>query len=86
MLLSEERILTTHVGSLPRTQAVVDVVFGREEDEASHPADGDAVITGLTRTFAQSAREVNLVLDPKPEAVPFGIHMMVGTVNQRMGG
>ena len=39
---------------------------------------GDGMITGLTRTFAQSAREVNRVLDPKPDAVPFGIHMMIG--------
>jgi malate dehydrogenase (oxaloacetate-decarboxylating)(NADP+) len=39
---------------------------------------GDAMITGLTRTFAQTMREVNLVLDPKPGAVPFGIHMMIG--------
>ncbi|QKG71077.1 NADP-dependent malic enzyme [Erythrobacter mangrovi] len=39
---------------------------------------GDAMITGLTRTFAQTAREVNRVLDPKPGAVPFGIHMMIG--------
>ena len=39
---------------------------------------GDAMITGLTRPFAQTAKEVNLVLDPKPGAVPFGIHMMVG--------
>jgi malate dehydrogenase (oxaloacetate-decarboxylating)(NADP+) len=39
---------------------------------------GDAMISGLTRTFAQTAREVNRVLDPKPGAAPFGIHMMVG--------
>ena len=39
---------------------------------------GEGMITGMTRTFAQSAREVNLVLDPKPGAIPFGIHMMVG--------
>ena len=39
---------------------------------------GDAMISGLTRTFAQTAREVNLVLDPKPDALPFGIHMMIG--------
>ncbi|WP_128891643.1 NADP-dependent malic enzyme [Erythrobacter sp. HKB08] len=39
---------------------------------------GDAVISGLTRTFAQTAREINRVLDPKPGAVPFGIHMMIG--------
>ncbi len=39
---------------------------------------GDAMISGITRTFAQTAREVNRVLDPKPGAVPFGIHMMIG--------
>lgn len=39
---------------------------------------GDGMISGLTRTFAQTAREVNRVLDPKPGALPFGIHMMIG--------
>jgi malate dehydrogenase (oxaloacetate-decarboxylating)(NADP+) len=39
---------------------------------------GDGMISGMTRTFAQTAREVNLVLDPKPDAIPFGIHMMIG--------
>ena len=39
---------------------------------------GDGLITGLTRTFAQSAREVGRVLDAKPDALSFGIHMMIG--------
>ena len=39
---------------------------------------GDAMISGLTRTFAQTMREVSLVLDPKPGALPFGIHLMIG--------
>jgi malate dehydrogenase (oxaloacetate-decarboxylating)(NADP+) len=39
---------------------------------------GDALITGVTRTFAQSIREVSRVLDAKPGQVPFGIHMMIG--------
>ncbi|WP_427964243.1 NADP-dependent malic enzyme [Altererythrobacter sp.] len=39
---------------------------------------GDALITGLTRTFSQTVREVNLVLDAKPDAVPFGVHLMIG--------
>jgi 5-methyltetrahydropteroyltriglutamate--homocysteine methyltransferase len=34
MKLSTDRILTTHVGSLPRSQAVTDVVFGKEKSEA----------------------------------------------------
>jgi len=39
---------------------------------------GDGLITGLTRTFAQSAREIARVLDAKPGATPFGIHMVIG--------
>jgi malate dehydrogenase (oxaloacetate-decarboxylating)(NADP+) len=36
------------------------------------------MISGLTRTFAQTMREVRMVLDPKPGAVPFGLHLMIG--------
>ena len=39
---------------------------------------GDAMITGLTRPFAQTAKEVATVLDPKEGEVPFGIHLMIG--------
>jgi malate dehydrogenase (oxaloacetate-decarboxylating)(NADP+) len=39
---------------------------------------GDAMITGLTRPFAQSMKEVQQVLEPKQGEVPFGIHLMVG--------
>ena len=42
---------------------------------------GDGMISGLTRTFAQTAREVGRVLDHKPGAVPFGIHLMIGKNN-----
>ncbi|QZH76464.1 MAG: NADP-dependent malic enzyme [Erythrobacter sp.] len=40
--------------------------------------EGDAMITGLTRTYSQTAREIARVLDSKPGATPFGIHMIVG--------
>jgi 5-methyltetrahydropteroyltriglutamate--homocysteine methyltransferase len=33
MKISKERILTTHVGSLPRSQAVVDLIFAQEKGE-----------------------------------------------------
>ena len=32
MRRSTDRILTTHVGSLPRSEAVTEVVFGREQE------------------------------------------------------
>lgn len=53
----------------------------------------DAMITGVTRTFGQTMRELRRVLDPKKNEIPFGIHVMVGkthtvfiadtTVNER---
>ena len=53
----------------------------------------DAMVTGMTRTFAQTMREVRQVLDAKDGALPFGIHLMIGknytvfmadtTVNER---
>lgn len=43
MRTSTERILTTHVGSLPRPQAVVDVLFRRDAGEPPKAGD-DAVI------------------------------------------
>ena len=42
MISSKERILTTHVGSLPRSEAVTDTVFGQERGEVV--ADADAII------------------------------------------
>ena len=38
----------------------------------------DAMITGKTRTFNQTLREVRRVLDNKPGYDAFGIHLMVG--------
>jgi 5-methyltetrahydropteroyltriglutamate--homocysteine methyltransferase len=39
-----DRILTTHVGSLPRSKDVTDLVFAQERGEAVDPAQFDAVI------------------------------------------
>jgi malate dehydrogenase (oxaloacetate-decarboxylating)(NADP+) len=53
----------------------------------------DAMMTGVTRNFAQSFSQVRQVIDPAPGHIPFGIHMWVGrsstifiadtTVNER---
>nr|WP_209023439.1 NADP-dependent malic enzyme [Sphingomonas jejuensis] len=39
--------------------------------------EADAMITGTTRTFAQSLREVSRVIGHKPGRIAFGIHMVV---------
>jgi 5-methyltetrahydropteroyltriglutamate--homocysteine methyltransferase len=41
---SSERILTTHVGSLPRSQAVTDIVFAREKSESPDFSAGNATL------------------------------------------
>ncbi len=55
--------------------------------------EADAMVTGVTRTYAQCMREVRRVLDHAPGRTPFGIHILVGqhhtvfmadtTVNER---
>ena len=46
----------------------------------------DAMLTGMTRPYAQTLREVKRVMDPAAGRTPFGIHVMVAkdtTVNER---
>ena len=38
----------------------------------------DAMITGTTRPFSQSLRQVRTVIDDEPGATPFGINVIVG--------
>src|SRR6516225_4558789 len=59
MKTSRERILTTHVGSLPRSQAVTDVLFGREAGEPF--AAGEATIAEGVRDIVQ--RQVDAGVD-----------------------
>ena len=58
--------------------------------------EADVMITGITRTYAQSMREIRRVINPAPGRTPFGLHVMVGqshtvfiadtTVNERPTG
>jgi len=40
--------------------------------------EADAMITGTTRPFSQSLKQVRLVIDDEPDATPFGINVVVG--------
>ncbi len=40
--------------------------------------EADVMITGVTRPYAQSFRQIRRVLDVKPGITPFGVHVMVG--------
>jgi len=39
--------------------------------------EADAMITGTTRPFSQSLRQVRMVIDDEPDATPFGINVIV---------
>jgi malate dehydrogenase (oxaloacetate-decarboxylating)(NADP+) len=55
--------------------------------------EGDAMITGITRTYGETMRQIYRVIDPAQGKTPFGIHLLVGqshtvfiadtTVNER---
>jgi malate dehydrogenase (oxaloacetate-decarboxylating)(NADP+) len=40
--------------------------------------EADAMITGTTRPFSQSLKQVRLVIEDEPEATPFGVTVIVG--------
>ncbi|HEX4387675.1 MAG TPA: cobalamin-independent methionine synthase II family protein [Steroidobacteraceae bacterium] len=54
------RILTTHVGSLPRSQAVTDVLFAREREETRDAARDAAVITEAVAAVVRRQVEVGI--------------------------
>jgi 5-methyltetrahydropteroyltriglutamate--homocysteine methyltransferase len=59
VLRSTDRILTTHVGSLPRSQAVTDVLFAREGTGAM-PANPDKVIRDAVIEIVRKQVEVGV--------------------------
>jgi malate dehydrogenase (oxaloacetate-decarboxylating)(NADP+) len=40
--------------------------------------EADVMISGVTRPYVQTLRQIRRVLDPKPGCTPFGIHILVG--------
>ena len=60
MKTSADRILTTHVGSLPRSQAVADVVFGRDQGTLDDQAAADQVIADAVDDIVRRQAEVGI--------------------------
>ena len=58
---SRERILTTHVGSLPRSQAVADVLFAREQGTSMDEAAARATIADAVKDVVR--RQVDAGID-----------------------
>ncbi len=60
MKTSTDRILTTHVGSLPRSRAVTDIVFGREQGAIEDQVAADQVIADAVDEVVQRQAEVGI--------------------------
>ena len=80
---STDRILTTHVGSLPRSQAVTDVLFARERNEISdhHAAAAvirDAVAEAIRR---QVSVGIDVVSDGEMSKISYATY-----IAERLGG
>ncbi len=60
MKRSTNRILTTHVGSLPRSQAVVDLLFKREHGEPYDSAEFDNVIADAVSETIRKQVEIGI--------------------------
>jgi 5-methyltetrahydropteroyltriglutamate--homocysteine methyltransferase len=75
MKTSNDRILTTHVGSLPRSRAVTDVVFGLEHGEAV--ADAASIIAAAVDDVVarQVANGVDLVSDGEMSKISYATYI-----------
>jgi len=71
------RIKTTHVGSLPRTQDVVDFIFARENKEAYDPAAFDAAMTAAVSETVrkQVAAGVEIVSDGETSKISYATYV-----------
>ncbi|HTV77294.1 MAG TPA: cobalamin-independent methionine synthase II family protein [Steroidobacteraceae bacterium] len=55
-----DRITTTHVGSLPRSPAVAEILFARETDEQRDTARDDAVISAAVAEVVERQRSIGI--------------------------
>ncbi|WP_170530360.1 cobalamin-independent methionine synthase II family protein [Ruegeria arenilitoris] len=71
------KILTTHVGSLPRSQEVVDFIFARERNE---PYDADAFDSCMTKAVSETVRRqveagVDIVSDGETSKISYATYV-----------
>jgi 5-methyltetrahydropteroyltriglutamate--homocysteine methyltransferase len=77
MKTSQNRILTTHVGSLPRSKAVTDVVFAREHGEALDEGAARKTIRDAVRDVVRRQAEagVDLVSDGEMSKISYATYI-----------
>ncbi len=77
MKTSSERILTTHVGSMPRPQSVVDQLFAQDQGETYDAADFDRVMRAAVREVAarQVAAGVDIISDGEMSKISYATYI-----------
>jgi 5-methyltetrahydropteroyltriglutamate--homocysteine methyltransferase len=77
MKLSTERILTTHVGSMPRPQAVVDMLFAEDRGEAFERAAYDATMQQAVSEIVgkQQAAGVDIPSDGEMSKISYATYI-----------
>jgi 5-methyltetrahydropteroyltriglutamate--homocysteine methyltransferase len=78
MRRSTDRILTTHVGSLPRSQALVDALLRKDRGEPYDPADYDRVVSGAVNDAVRRQAEIGIDVpsDGEQSKVSYSTYMM----------
>ena len=71
------RILTTHVGSLPRTQEVVDFIFAREREEPYDAAAFDACMKAAVAETVRKQKEagIDIVSDGETSKISYATYV-----------
>ncbi|WP_420397080.1 cobalamin-independent methionine synthase II family protein [Nioella sp.] len=71
------RILTTHVGSLPRTQEVVDFIFAREREEPYDAAAFDACMTAAVSKTVKKQKDagIDIVSDGETSKISYATYV-----------
>lgn len=74
---SAERILTTHVGSMPRPQAVVDQLFAQDRSEGYQPDTFDEVMTRAVKEVVQKqvASGVDIISDGEMSKISYATYI-----------
>jgi len=77
MKRSTDRILTTHVGSLPRPEAVVELLFAQDRGEAYDPGRFDAVMAGSVAAIVRQQRDagVDIVSDGETSKISYATYI-----------
>ena len=78
MRLSTDRILTTHVGSMPRPQSLVDMLLKKDHGQAYDPAEYDRVIREAVAAVVERQAEagVDIPSDGEASKVSYSTYMM----------